>query len=96
MLDANFRLKCKNRGLDADTSLGSGLAYYVEDNAYKTFVSSCGTQTEINVCDSGLHAIDHANTRGGEKYEASGIGAVQCRHMLVRRNGVGDLQRGER
>ena len=52
--------------------------------------------SQINVCDSGLHAIDHANTRGGSAYAASGIGACQCRHMLVKRLGVGDLQKGEK
>ncbi len=51
---------------------------------------------QINVCDSGLHAIDHANTRGGSAYAASGVGACQCRHMLVKPNGVGDLQKGEK
>lgn len=50
----------------------------------------------MNVCDSGLHAIDHANTRGGSAYAASGVGACQCRHMLVKPNGVGDLQKGEK
>ncbi len=50
----------------------------------------------MNVCESGLHAIDHANTRGGSAYVVSGVGACQCRHMMVRANGVGDLQRGEK
>ncbi len=50
----------------------------------------------MNVCDSGLRAVDLANLQGGPAYAASGVGAVQCRHMLVRPNGVGDLQKGER
>lgn len=50
----------------------------------------------MNYCDSGLHAVDHANTRGGDAYSASGVGACQCRHMMVRKLGVGDLQKGER
>ncbi|KAH8111809.1 hypothetical protein DFH11DRAFT_1546400 [Phellopilus nigrolimitatus] len=95
MLDANFRLKCKDRKID-DPSLGNGLSYYVENKAYMTYVNSAGLQTEMNVCDSGLHAVDHANTRGGSAYSTSGVGACQCRHMMVRPNGVGDLQRGER
>ncbi len=33
---------------------------------------------------------------GGSAYAASGVGACQCRHMLVRPNGVGDLQKGEK
>ncbi|KAH8106480.1 hypothetical protein DFH11DRAFT_1549960 [Phellopilus nigrolimitatus] len=95
MLDANFRLKCKDRSID-DPALGSGLAYYVEDTSYKKFLSSCGPQIEMNVCDSGLHAVDHANARGNDAYTVSGVGACQCRHMLVRKNGVGDLQKGEK
>lgn len=51
---------------------------------------------QVNYCDSGLHAIDQANKRGGDMYAASGVAACQCRHQMVRPNGVGDLQRGER
>lgn len=51
---------------------------------------------QVNYCDSGLHAVDHANTRGGDLYNASGVGACQCRHMMMRKLGVGDLQKGER
>lgn len=51
---------------------------------------------KVNYCDSGLHAVDHANTRGGDLYSASGVGACQCRHMMMRKLGVGDLQKGER
>ncbi len=47
-------------------------------------IQSKSDPSQINVCDSGLHAIDHANTRGGSAYAASGIGACQCRHMLVK------------
>lgn len=48
------------------------------------------------MCDSSLHAVDHANLRGSAAYIASGVGACQCRHMLVRPGSVGDLQKGER
>ncbi|KAH8103711.1 hypothetical protein DFH11DRAFT_1768670 [Phellopilus nigrolimitatus] len=95
MMDANFRLKCKDRKF-VDPSLGSGLAFYVEETAYDEYLSTCPPQEEINICDSGLHAVDHANTRGVEGYSSTGLGACQCRHMLVRPNGVGDLQRGEK
>ena len=87
------RLKARLRG---DRPLGPGLAYFVVDEPYKAYLEKCGNQTEMNVCDSGLHAVDHANLRGSSSYAASGIGAVQCRHMLVLPNGVGDLQKGER
>lgn len=97
MLDANFRLKSKKRKkIKYDRPLGSGLAYYVADDPYKEYLASCPPQTEVNVCDSGLHAVDHANTRGGNEYNASGVGACQCRHMLMMPNGVGNLQKGEK
>lgn len=48
MLDANFRLRSKNCGLEADPALGSGLAYYVEEEAYKAFLATCSAQTEVN------------------------------------------------
>ncbi|KLO04959.1 hypothetical protein SCHPADRAFT_789776, partial [Schizopora paradoxa] len=95
MVDANFRLRCKERNIK-DLPLTDGLAYYVRFGPYKAYLATIGTQTEINVCDSGLHAVDHANLRGGAAYAVSGVGACQCRHMLVRPNGVGDLQKGER
>jgi hypothetical protein len=50
-----------------------------------------------NICDSNLHAVDHANTRFSRGYRSTGAGAVVCgRHGLVRKNGLGDLQKGER
>ncbi len=51
----------------------------------------------MNTCGSNLKAIDHANTRYSNGYAATGVGAVVCaRHTLLRRNGVCDLQKGER
>jgi len=39
----------------------------------------------------------HANMRNKDGYLVSGTGLAQCaRHALVRKNGVGDLQKGER
>lgn len=51
---------------------------------------------QVTFCDSSLRAIDQANTRGSALYLMSGVGACQCRHMMVRPNGVVDLQKGER
>ncbi|KLO04935.1 hypothetical protein SCHPADRAFT_840007, partial [Schizopora paradoxa] len=94
-LDANFRLKLKQRGF-RDRPLNLGCAYIVSEPPYKAYVEACGPQTEVNICDSGLHAVDHANLRGGAAYIASGVGACQCRHMMVMPAGVGDLQKGEK
>ena len=79
-----------------DPPLADGLVHYVRQGPYKEHLAQHPRQQEPNLCDSSLHAIDHANSRGSASYNASGVGAVQCRHMLVRKNGVGDLQKGER
>jgi hypothetical protein len=50
-----------------------------------------------NLCESELHAVDHANTRFSQGYAATGVGGIVCaRHGLVRKNGMGNLQKGER
>lgn len=46
MLDANFRLKSKQRNL-TDPALGGGLAYYVDTASYMGHVLACGEQTEV-------------------------------------------------
>lgn len=48
MLDANFCLKSKNRGINDDPSLGSGLAYYVNEDAYQAYLKECPEQTEVS------------------------------------------------
>jgi Kyakuja-Dileera-Zisupton transposase len=49
------------------------------------------------MCDSTLRAVDHANKKSSRGYKSTGVGAVVCaRHGLVRKNGLGDLQKGER
>ncbi len=51
----------------------------------------------MNTCGSTLKAIDHANTRFSDGYAVTGVGAVVCaRHTFLRKNGVCDLQKGER
>lgn len=51
----------------------------------------------MNTCDSGLHAVDHANTRFARKNLANGVGNVVCaRHTFVRPLSAVDLERGEK
>lgn len=50
MLDANFRLKSKERGITSDPALGSGLAYYVEEVKYQTYLMTCSDQAEVSFC----------------------------------------------
>ncbi|KAI0073201.1 hypothetical protein K474DRAFT_1722408 [Panus rudis PR-1116 ss-1] len=95
MLDANFRMRCKDRGLE-DQSLSPGWAYVVENNKYIAHMEKFATEDEVNTCSAEHNAIVKANMRK-QGYVASGVGAVLCgRHGLARKNGVGDLQKGEK
>ncbi|KAI0074003.1 hypothetical protein K474DRAFT_1677445 [Panus rudis PR-1116 ss-1] len=99
MIDANFRLQLKSHGLK-DTTLASGWAYYVDEEQYQNHLAEHNAQnidsTESNTCSAEHKAILNAHLRK-EGYIASGVGAILCaRHGLVRKNGVGDLQKGER
>ena len=49
MLDANFRLKLKDRGVD-DVDLSPGWAYFVEQTKYWSHISKYGNQTEVRYC----------------------------------------------
>lgn len=51
---------------------------------------------EIETCGTEFHAVNHANSKRSKDFTVSGVGAVVCRHGLVRKNGVVDLQKGER
>ncbi len=51
----------------------------------------------LNTCGSNLKAIDHVNSRYSRGYAATGVGAIVCaRHTFLRKNGVCNLQKGER
>src|ERR1700677_4446509 len=50
-----------------------------------------------NLCDSDLKAVYHGSSKFSTNYRNSGAGAALCGcHTLVRKNGLGDLQKGER
>ncbi len=48
-MDANFRLKLKDRNL-VDPPLGGGLAYYVDRPEYMAHIERSGEQTEVRNC----------------------------------------------
>ena len=48
MLDANFRLKSKDRDIKSDPALGSGLAYYVNEEDYQEYLRMAPEQTEVS------------------------------------------------
>ena len=51
---------------------------------------------QIETCGAEFHAVNQANSRLSKDFSVSGVGAIVCHHGLVRKNGVVDLQKGER
>ncbi|KAJ7729882.1 hypothetical protein B0H14DRAFT_3518187 [Mycena olivaceomarginata] len=96
-IDACFRLKRKMiSSWAADPSIQDGWAYFTAWKSYGPFVKMLGEQKEMSTCTS-LAALDHANTKYSQGYAATGCGMVTCgRHEVVAKNGVGDLQAGEK
>ncbi|KAK7028192.1 hypothetical protein VNI00_014882 [Paramarasmius palmivorus] len=97
-VDACFRLKRKLvSSEEADPGLGTGWAYMVEDEPYRSYLKDRTSETEMSSC-SGLAALDHANSRNARgNYATSGVALGCCaRHEMIQPNGVGDLQKGER
>ncbi len=111
-IDANFRLKNKDRGMKYDAPLGDGWGHWVPEGPYTSYLALHNDESEVstwapifsfltrfqpNLCDSELRAVDHANKRRSKGYVSTGVAGVVCaRHGLVRRNGLGNLQKGER
>ncbi|KAJ7707270.1 hypothetical protein B0H14DRAFT_2646846 [Mycena olivaceomarginata] len=86
----------KNSSWKADPSIQDGWAYFVRSLEYIEFVKTLGEQKEMSTC-TGLAALDHANTKYSQGYAATGCGMVTCgRHEVVAKNGVADLQAGEK
>lgn len=96
-LDACFRLKRLLVSSEKkDPGLCTGLAFFVEDTAYRKHLLTVTDQKEISTC-VGLATLDQANTKYSTGYAATGAGVCCCaRHELIERGGVGDLQKGER
>ncbi|KAF9515398.1 hypothetical protein BS47DRAFT_1372048 [Hydnum rufescens UP504] len=93
-IDANFCLK-NHAQSSVDPGLGTGWAYFVDDQAYSTYLLKHTSQKDISSC-SGFAALDHANTKKSDRLRVTGVGAVVCaRHGLLRPNSIGDLQKGE-
>ncbi|KAJ7579361.1 hypothetical protein C8J56DRAFT_897711 [Mycena floridula] len=96
-MDACFRLKRKMVSSDEkNPGLGTGMAYFVEDQPYREYCQTLGNQNEMNTC-TGLSTVDHVNTRFSRGYAVTGVGLGLCaRHELVAKNAVGDIQKGEK
>ncbi|KAJ7201941.1 hypothetical protein B0H12DRAFT_1063385 [Mycena haematopus] len=96
-MDANFRLKNKLRKNEhQDPSLGSGLGYFVEERAYKEHVKNYVAEKDVSSCIA-FAALLQKETRLTTGLRCSGVGGCVCaRHGVVRPQGLGDLQKGER
>ncbi|KAG2139354.1 hypothetical protein DEU56DRAFT_912194 [Suillus clintonianus] len=78
------------------TSAGS-LSFFVEESAFQAVIAESGECNEGSTCQVEHDAIVHANVHNKDGYITSGLGAVMCaRHILVRCNGIADLQKGEK
>ncbi|KAI0043482.1 hypothetical protein FA95DRAFT_1498510, partial [Auriscalpium vulgare] len=95
-MDANFKLKLKNRGL-TDVELSPGMSYFVNSTEYNEFLKDYVDEPEMKHCDSNHKAVDHANKPTAKRFTINGVGAVICsRHCFYRQHSVCDLQKGER
>ncbi|KIY61813.1 hypothetical protein CYLTODRAFT_384282 [Cylindrobasidium torrendii FP15055 ss-10] len=96
MMDANFRLCNIRRSSTLDPGLGTGLAYLVADKPYHDHYSKYKVQTDISTC-SGFKTLEMAEKKDATGLRSTGLGMVACaRHEIIRPEGVGDLQKGER
>ncbi|EIW86722.1 hypothetical protein CONPUDRAFT_46865 [Coniophora puteana RWD-64-598 SS2] len=96
-MDANFRLKNRDRGPStSDTELFDGLAYFVETGPYMEHIKRHTAEKETSTCSS-FRAISGVNNKTAKGLQATGVGMVMCaRHEFIMALGVGDLQVGER
>ncbi|KAJ7774223.1 hypothetical protein DFH07DRAFT_952479 [Mycena maculata] len=96
-MDANFRLRHRLRANEhEDRPLGSGWGHLVEDGPYKEHLKGYVAEKDVSTCIA-FAALLQKDTRLATGLRASGVGGVVCaRHEVVRPQGVGDLQKGER
>ncbi|KAJ7824872.1 hypothetical protein B0H14DRAFT_2369302 [Mycena olivaceomarginata] len=96
-MDANFRLKNRLRANEhQDPSLASGLGYFVEEKGYKDHVKNYVAEKDVSSCIV-FAALLQKETRMTTGLRCSGVGGYVCaRHGVVRPQGLGDLQKGER
>lgn len=76
--------------------MGDGWAYFVAHPQYMKYIKEFTDESDISTC-SGFAAIFLANLKRVLGLRTTGVAAVCCsRHNMIRPNGVGDLQKGER
>ncbi|KAJ7053995.1 hypothetical protein C8F01DRAFT_1260213 [Mycena amicta] len=96
-LDANFRLKNRLRANEKhDPSLGPGWGYFVDSEPYKDHIRDYVAENDVSTCIA-FAALMQKDTRLTMGLRISGVGGCVCaRHGIVRAEGLGDLQKGER
>ncbi|KAG2070061.1 hypothetical protein BDR04DRAFT_1128620 [Suillus decipiens] len=94
-IDANFQLKQKLvSGDNVNLSLNAGWSYFVEDVAYKQYLSEHGCEPQEKSTCISHNAVNMANTKTSRRLAATGVGTVDCtRHDMKLPNGVDDLQK---
>ncbi|KAK7046798.1 CxC2 domain-containing protein [Favolaschia claudopus] len=96
-MDANFRLRNRLRPNEKDDPpLGSGWGYMVEEKEYHEHLRGYVGEEDVSTCVA-FQALLQKDTRVTTGLRCSGVGGVVCaRHEVVRPQGIGDLQKGER
>ncbi|KAJ7058293.1 hypothetical protein C8F01DRAFT_1305830 [Mycena amicta] len=96
-LDANFCLKNRIRANETqDPSLGCGWGYFVENGPYKEHLQDYVAEADVSSCIA-FATLMQKDTRLTMGLRVSGIGGCVCgRHGIIRAEGMGDLQKGER
>ncbi|THV01170.1 hypothetical protein K435DRAFT_655760, partial [Dendrothele bispora CBS 962.96] len=96
-IDANFRLRNQVVSNEYRSPiLGDGWAYLVPSGPYQEHIQNHVSKKEMSNC-SGFAAMFLADLRNVAGLRSSGVGGVCCgRHRFWRKNGLGDLQKGER
>ncbi|KAK7020693.1 hypothetical protein VNI00_017635 [Paramarasmius palmivorus] len=96
-IDACFRLKRRAISSEKkDPGLYSGLAYFVPQIEYQSWMKEVPEQKETNTCSS-LAAMEQANTKYSKGYATTGAILCLCaRHEIVEPNGTVDTPKGEK
>ncbi|KAJ7017143.1 hypothetical protein C8F04DRAFT_979864 [Mycena alexandri] len=96
-MDANFRLKNRLRANEHDDpSLRGGNGYFVEETGYRKHLRNYVAEKDASSCIA-FAALLQKETRLTTGLRCSGVGGCVCaRHGVIRPQGLGDLQKGER
>lgn len=99
-LDANFRLKLKDRAIRGDAGLVNGSGYFVNQTTFNEELARNNVHPPLkddSTCDSTFAAIERANSRLSRGYSVTGVvAAIDSRHGFVLPSAVANLQKGER